>query len=167
MTDTRFLQHGFDNQLAHFIEEAGEALAAAGKTQRWGANSVNPLIPLEDTERNADWLWRELLDVQQTISRLRATMFWTGMVTDHTPARSAVERVARLVDHEGYWERLDDLETALNLDHITEDQRRDLSRVRDQELRGTAESLAKAADILAFFAAEGAAMISGRKADAT
>jgi len=50
--DTRFLQDGFDKQLSHVIEECGEVLAAAGKTQRWGRESVNPLLPLDKQETN-------------------------------------------------------------------------------------------------------------------
>lgn len=72
MSDPRFLQDGFDKRLAHFIEECGEALAAAGKTQRWGVWSVNPLLPPADQEANLAWLRRELLDVRQAMDRLEA-----------------------------------------------------------------------------------------------
>ncbi len=77
MSDPRFLQEGFEKQLAHFIEEAGEALAAAGKTQRWGPWSTNPLLKEGDKyfdETNFHWLKRELDDVEEAIKRLRATM---------------------------------------------------------------------------------------------
>jgi NTP pyrophosphatase (non-canonical NTP hydrolase) len=74
MSDARFLQNGFDKRLAHFIEECGEALAAAGKTQRWGGNNYNPLIPPEQRETNLDWLRRELADVKQAIERLEKAM---------------------------------------------------------------------------------------------
>ncbi len=70
MTDQRFLQDGFDKRLSHLIEECGEVLAAAGKTQRWGADSGNPLLPAEQQEKNIDWLRRELGDLKQAISRL-------------------------------------------------------------------------------------------------
>ncbi len=50
MSDPRFLQDGFEKQLAHLIEECGEVLAAAGKTQRFGLDSVNPLLPKEKQE---------------------------------------------------------------------------------------------------------------------
>jgi NTP pyrophosphatase (non-canonical NTP hydrolase) len=69
-----FLQKGFTKQLAHVVEECGEVLAAAGKTQRWGPFSVNPLIPKEQQETNLDWLDRELIDLEQAIGRLRATI---------------------------------------------------------------------------------------------
>ncbi len=74
MSDTRFLQEGFDKQLAHVIEECGEVLAAAGKTQRWGPTSVNPLLPIEKQETNITWLKRELIDLKNAIARLEQTM---------------------------------------------------------------------------------------------
>lgn len=77
MSDPRFLQDGADKQLSHVIEEMGEALAAAGKTQRWGWSSTNPLLrPGDDFfgESNADWLFRELDDLEAAIARLRASM---------------------------------------------------------------------------------------------
>jgi hypothetical protein len=74
VSDPRFLQEGFENQLAHAVEECGEFLAAAGKTQRWGPDSVNPLLPESEQERNADWLRREALDVAEALERLLMTM---------------------------------------------------------------------------------------------
>lgn len=65
-----YLRPGFDFALAHAIEECGEFLAAAGKTQRWGADSVNPELPPEEQETNRDWLMRELSDLDGAISRL-------------------------------------------------------------------------------------------------
>lgn len=74
MSDPRFLQDGFDKQLSHAIEECGEFLAAAGKTQRWGRNSVNPLLPPEQQETNEAWLWREMNDALEALSRLKTTL---------------------------------------------------------------------------------------------
>lgn len=74
MSDPRFLQNGFDKQLAHLVEECGEVLAAAGKTQRWGWHSVNPLIPESERETNLVWLMRELADLKEAIQRLEATI---------------------------------------------------------------------------------------------
>lgn len=71
MMDQKYLRPGFDFALAHFVEEAGEALAADGKTQRWGLYSVNPELPPEQQESNRDWLLRELDDLEGTINRLR------------------------------------------------------------------------------------------------
>ena len=72
MSDPRYLQDGFDKRLSHFSEECGEALAAAGKTQRWGVWSVNPTLPLAEQETNLSWLRRELADVRQAMDRLEA-----------------------------------------------------------------------------------------------
>lgn len=74
MSDPRFLQSGFDAQLAHLVEECGEVIAAAGKTQRWGRESVNPLLPSDQQETNDAWLRREIADVQQACARLLVTM---------------------------------------------------------------------------------------------
>lgn len=74
MSDARFFQPGFDKQLAHVVEECGEVLAAAGKTQRWGPQSVNPLLPTEQQETNIKWLRRELKDLADAISRLQTTI---------------------------------------------------------------------------------------------
>jgi hypothetical protein len=68
--DPRFMQDGFDKRLSHFIEECGEALAAAGKTQRWGAASVNPLLPEHQQETKLCWLRREVADVKKAIKQL-------------------------------------------------------------------------------------------------
>lgn len=70
MSDKRFLQHGFDKCLSHAIEECGEFLAAAGKTQRWGTMSVNPLLPTGEQETNIIWLRREMQDVFEAMDRL-------------------------------------------------------------------------------------------------
>ena len=70
MSDSKYLREGFDFALAHAIEEAGEFLAAAGKTQRWGRDSVNPELPPEQQERNDDWLRREMADLRGALNRL-------------------------------------------------------------------------------------------------
>ena len=72
MSDPRFLQDGFDKRLSHLIEECGEVLAAAGKTQRWGPHSVNPLLPADQQETNLIWLMREMSDLRQALDRLDA-----------------------------------------------------------------------------------------------
>lgn len=74
MSDIRFLQQGFDKQLSHVIEECGEVLSAAGKLQRWGRYSVNPLLPFDEQETNDSWLRRELVDLQDAICALRQTI---------------------------------------------------------------------------------------------
>lgn len=74
MSDPRFHQDGFDKILSHLIEEFGEVLAAAGKTQRWGVWSVNPLLPESDRETNLAWLKREMADARQVMDRLDAAI---------------------------------------------------------------------------------------------
>jgi hypothetical protein len=74
MSDKRFLQDGFEKRLAHAIEECGEFLAAAGKTQRWGPMSVNPLLGPTKQEKNIRWLERELIDVQEAMARLMSVI---------------------------------------------------------------------------------------------
>lgn len=83
MTDPRYRQKGFTKQLAHVVEECGEFLAAAGKTQRWGLQSVDPTGGAKKVfnehgaqvkETNEQWLRRELADLIETSIRLAATM---------------------------------------------------------------------------------------------
>lgn len=58
--------------LGYLVEECGEVLAAAGKTQRWGLNSVNPELPPDEQETNREWLLRELPDLSRAIRIVRA-----------------------------------------------------------------------------------------------
>lgn len=74
MTDPKYLRPGIPFALAHVVEECGEVLAAAGKCQRWGLDSVNPELPADQQETNCAWLLRELDDLEGTIHRLRATI---------------------------------------------------------------------------------------------
>lgn len=74
MANPRYLRPNFKFCLSHAIEECGEFLAAAGKTQRWGALSVNPELPPSDQERNVDWLRREMRDVRGAMERLLAAI---------------------------------------------------------------------------------------------
>jgi NTP pyrophosphatase (non-canonical NTP hydrolase) len=57
--------------LGYLVEEAGEVLAAVGKTQRWGALSVNPELPRAQQETNIAWLMRELRDLERAIGIVR------------------------------------------------------------------------------------------------
>ncbi|HEX8419436.1 MAG TPA: hypothetical protein VF638_05425 [Sphingomonas sp.] len=70
MAAPQYLFAGFDFALAHAIEEAGEFIAAAGKTQRFGRASVNPELPADRQETNEDWLVRELADLRGGLDRL-------------------------------------------------------------------------------------------------
>ena len=56
--------------VAYLCEECGEVLAAAGKSLRWGLDSVNP--ELDNPETNREWLLRELVDLEGAIKRVRA-----------------------------------------------------------------------------------------------
>lgn len=70
MSDPRFLPEGFDKCLFHFIEECGEAIAAAGKLQRYGPDSANPLLPKHQQETNLVRLLKEMNDVVEAAQRL-------------------------------------------------------------------------------------------------
>lgn len=69
--DQKYLQEGFELTLAHALEECGEFIAAAGKTQRWGPWSSNPELPAEAQEMNILWLEREMNDVLETMTRFK------------------------------------------------------------------------------------------------
>ncbi len=71
MSDLKYLRPGKDFAIAHLVEECGEVLAAAGKTQRWGLYSVNPELPADQQETNCTWLLRELDDLEGAIQRVR------------------------------------------------------------------------------------------------
>lgn len=75
--ESKYLQKGFEKQLAHVVEECGEVLAAAGKTLRWGRDSIDPTKREGDDhfeETNAEWLLREMDDLTAAMARLRKTM---------------------------------------------------------------------------------------------
>lgn len=81
MVNPEFLRPGSDFARNHSIEEVGEVLiafgnflAAAGKTGRWGLDSVNPLLPAEQQETNRDWLIREMADLRGALDRLELTL---------------------------------------------------------------------------------------------
>lgn len=61
--------------LGMFIEECGEALAAAGKWVRYGPDSFNPL-PGASKETNRDWLKREVEDLEHAIAKLKTEQDW-------------------------------------------------------------------------------------------
>jgi len=58
-------------KLGYLIEESGEVLAAAGKSVRWGLDSYNPELPVNERESNADWLLREIADLERAIGYVR------------------------------------------------------------------------------------------------
>jgi NTP pyrophosphatase (non-canonical NTP hydrolase) len=61
-------------KLYYLIEECGEVLAAAGKSLRWGFDSVNPELPAAEQETNRDWLKRELSDLKYAIELMEGEL---------------------------------------------------------------------------------------------
>jgi len=77
MAHEQFRQHGsVEKALAHLVEEMGEVMAAVGKTQRFGLESYNPLLPPEQRETNEQWLRREVDDLKLTIAKLESEAGW-------------------------------------------------------------------------------------------
>jgi hypothetical protein len=75
MSDPRFIKTGdVDFALAHAAEEAGEFVAAIGKTLRWGLDSVNPLLPPDQQETNQAWVLREMADLRDALDRLETEL---------------------------------------------------------------------------------------------
>lgn len=60
-----------EQAIGHLIEECGEVLAAAGKSLRWGLESVNPEIPVSEQETNREWLLREIEDLETAIANVK------------------------------------------------------------------------------------------------
>ena len=60
--------------LGYLVEECGETMAAAGKTLRWGLDSVNPELPVSEQETNRQWLKRELQDLKLAIWMLEQNL---------------------------------------------------------------------------------------------
>lgn len=72
MTDPKYLRaNDVPFALAHVAEECGEVLAALGKCQRWGLQSVNPELPADQQETNEAWLLREIVDLRGALDRLQ------------------------------------------------------------------------------------------------
>lgn len=67
-----------EEKLGYLVEECGEVLAAIGKTQRWGLESVNPEIPPEQRETNREWVLRELRDLKGAIRRVEQDLCADG-----------------------------------------------------------------------------------------
>ncbi|UVD36525.1 MazG-like nucleotide pyrophosphohydrolase [Rhodobacter phage RcXuper] len=77
MAHEQFRQHGsVEKALAHLVEEMGEVMAAVGKTQRFGLESYNPLLPPEQRETNEQWLRREVDDLKLAITKLESEAGW-------------------------------------------------------------------------------------------
>ena len=70
MSHERYLPMRMPNKLAHLAEEAGEVVAAVGKTLRFGLDSENPDLPEQFREKTRDWLKRELEDLKKAIAKV-------------------------------------------------------------------------------------------------
>jgi NTP pyrophosphatase (non-canonical NTP hydrolase) len=70
----RYKPQTTDQKLGYLVEECGEVLAAVGKTQRWGLDSTNPEIPESEQETNRDWILRELDDLENAVTLVRAAL---------------------------------------------------------------------------------------------
>jgi hypothetical protein len=70
MTDPRYMRPGLEFAVGKVIEEAGELQAALGKTLRWGWDSYNPELPLQQRESNESWVRREIVDVREALNNL-------------------------------------------------------------------------------------------------
>lgn len=74
MTDQKYMRPGLPFAMGKAVEEAGEFLAAMGKTMRWGWNSYNPEVPKNARESNADWVRREMADLRGALDNLEREM---------------------------------------------------------------------------------------------
>lgn len=70
MTQQKYMLPGLNFAVGKAVEELGELQAALGKTIRWGWESFNPELPLEDRELNESWVRREIADVQGALLNL-------------------------------------------------------------------------------------------------
>lgn len=68
--------------LGYLVEECGEVLAAVGKTQRWGLESVNPELPAAQQETNRDWILRELSDLENAAKIVRRAITINAVAKD-------------------------------------------------------------------------------------
>lgn len=70
MTDQKYMRPGLNFAAGKAIEEAGELMAALGKTIRWGWYSVNPELPRAQQETNLVWVKREMADLRGALDNL-------------------------------------------------------------------------------------------------
>src|SRR5262249_54867179 len=70
MSHERYLPMTLPNKLAQLAEEAGEVVAAVGKTLRFGLDSENLELPDNVRETNRNWLKREIEDLKRAISKV-------------------------------------------------------------------------------------------------
>lgn len=85
MTDPKYMKPGLNFAVGKATEEAGEFLAAIGKTLRWGWASYNPDLPIEQRETNEAWVRREMADLRAALDNLEREMVPQAM--GYRPAR--------------------------------------------------------------------------------
>lgn len=74
MTDPKYMRKGLPFAMGKAVEEAGEFLAAMGKTMRWGWHSYNPELPEFKRESNEAWVRREIADLRGALDNLENEM---------------------------------------------------------------------------------------------
>lgn len=74
----RYYPETTQQRLGYLVEEAGEVLAAAGKSLRWGLDSTNPELPIDLRETNGVWLKRELHDLKRAILLMEESLHEEG-----------------------------------------------------------------------------------------
>lgn len=80
-----YMRSGLPFAMGKAVEEAGEFLAAMGKTMRWGWDSYNPELPPAQRETNAEWVRREIADLRGALDNLETEMeTHTVGITDET-----------------------------------------------------------------------------------
>lgn len=84
MTQDRYMRPGVSFARGKVIEEIGELQEALGKLQaalgksiRWGWGSSNPELPVEEREKNIDWVLREIVDVRDAVNSLESQLLAT------------------------------------------------------------------------------------------
>lgn len=85
MTDQKYMRPGLSFAVGKAIEEAGEFLAALGKSQRWGWYSFNPELHYTKRETNEAWVRREIADLRGALDNLEREM--TAQAMGASPAR--------------------------------------------------------------------------------
>lgn len=70
MTDPKYMRAGLPFAVGKATEEAGEFLAAIGKSLRWGWDSYNPELPPAQRETNEAWVRREMDDLRMALDNL-------------------------------------------------------------------------------------------------
>lgn len=91
MTQLKYMRRGLDFAMGKAVEEAGEFLAAMGKTMRWGWESYNPELPPEQRELNVAWVRREIDDLRGALNNLEREL-------DERAARAALTSAQSMGD---------------------------------------------------------------------